>query len=115
MKTSTTNNTKTTDALAILNRRVPLTPEMERLLEIERVNADVGQKIYDLRKKAGLTQKQLADKIGTSQSVISELEDASYEGNSLEMLTGVFLALGRRMNISIVSPRTHRRRQLQPA
>jgi len=103
-----------TDALEVLDRHVPMTLEMVRLLEIERVNTDVGQKIFDLRKKAGLTQKQLADKIGTSQSVISELEDANYEGNSLEMLTGVFLALGHRMNITIVGPRPERRKQLQP-
>ena len=58
--------------------------------------------------------RAVADKISTSQSVISELEDANYEGNSLEMLTGVFLALGHRMNITIVGPRAERRKQLQP-
>ncbi len=89
-----------------------MTPEMERFLEIERINTEVGQKIYDLRKKAGLTQKELAEKIGRSQSVISELEDANYEGNSLEMLASVFHALGRRMDIKVVTPR---RKQLAPA
>ena len=81
-------------------------------MEIERINTEVGQKIFDLRKKAGLTQKQLADKIGTTQSVISELEDADYGGNSVEMLASVFHALGKRIEFR-VGPVP--RRKLQPA
>jgi len=107
-----THTTKpTTDALEILNRRIPSTPEMERLLEVERLNTEIGQKIFDLRKKTGLTQKQLAEETGTTQSVISELEDANYEGNSVVMLASVFHALGRRIEIKVVAPK----RKLQPA
>ncbi len=31
----------------------------------------------------GLTQAQLAERVGTTQSVISDLEDAEYEGHSI--------------------------------
>lgn len=106
------NKGSTTDTLEILNRRIPTTPEMERLMEVERLNTEVGQKIFDLRKKAGLTQKQLADKIGITQSVISELEDADYGGNSVEMLSRVFHALGGRLEFKVV---TNIRRKLQTA
>lgn len=37
---------------------------------------DVAQLVYDLRASAGLTQRQLADRMGTTQSVISRLEQA---------------------------------------
>jgi ribosome-binding protein aMBF1 (putative translation factor) len=37
---------------------------------------DVAQLVYDLRTSAGLTQRQLADRMGTTQSVISRLEQA---------------------------------------
>jgi transcriptional regulator with XRE-family HTH domain len=73
-------------------------------LETERVNADVAQAIYDLRKEAGLTQKELADLVGTTQSVISRLEDADYEGHSLSMLSRIAGHLNRRLVIKMVPP-----------
>jgi transcriptional regulator with XRE-family HTH domain len=51
--------------------------------------------IYDARQKAGLTQKQLAELIGTKQQVIARLEDADYEGHSLSMLQRIASGLGR--------------------
>ncbi len=48
--------------------------------EEELANAQVAKKIYDLRTKAGLTQKELAKLAGTTPSVISGLEDADMTG-----------------------------------
>ncbi len=76
---------------------------MLALLEEERANADVAQAIYNLREEAGLTQKELADLIGTQQSVISRLEDADYEGYSLPMLQQVAAALHKKVEIRFVS------------
>ena len=42
--------------------------------------------IYALRKAAGLSQRALADLVGTTASVICRLEDAEFEGHSLAML-----------------------------
>jgi ribosome-binding protein aMBF1 (putative translation factor) len=72
-----------TNAVNILHRRyVKDDPERKASLERERVNAEVAQIIHDLRTEAGLSQKGLADAIGTTQSVISRLEDADYNGHS---------------------------------
>lgn len=35
----------------------------------------LGQLIYDLRTEAGLSQRELAERMGTTQSVISRLEE----------------------------------------
>jgi ribosome-binding protein aMBF1 (putative translation factor) len=43
------------------------------------INAKVAQLLYEARTKAGLTQQQLAELIGTKQPVIARLEDADYE------------------------------------
>ncbi|MFW6158080.1 MAG: helix-turn-helix domain-containing protein [Planctomycetota bacterium] len=75
-------------------------PEREKSLEQERVNAEVAQLIYDLRKDAGLSQKELAGLVGTTQSAISRLEDADYEGHSLSMLNRIAKALNRRLTVS---------------
>jgi transcriptional regulator with XRE-family HTH domain len=54
--------------------------------------------IYAARTAAGLTQKQLADLIGTQQSTtVARLEDADYEGHSLSMLRRIAEALNKRL------------------
>ena len=71
-------------------------------LEEERLNAQVARTIYQMRADAGLTQKQLADLIGTTQSVISRLEDADYEGHSVAMVNRIALALERSVRVELV-------------
>jgi len=94
---------KTKNAVKILHRRyIGESSSRRNSLEAERVNAEVAQTIYDLRKEAGLTQKELADLIGTTQSVISRLEDADYEGHSLSMLSRIAGHLNRRLVIKMV-------------
>jgi DNA-binding XRE family transcriptional regulator len=73
----------------------------ERALE----NADVARKLYDLRAAAGLTQRQLARLVGTSASVICQLEDADYEGHSMAMLRRIAAALDKRVEIRFVPVR----------
>lgn len=77
-------------------------PERLHSLEEERANADIAQKIYEMRKEADLTQTELANLVGTTASVICLLEDADYEGHSLSMLRRVAVALNRRVEISFV-------------
>ena len=75
-----TKKEKTSDAVRILRDRY-VKDDLQRMasVEAERVNAQVARMIYDLRSDAGLTQKELAELVGTTQSVISRLEDADYE------------------------------------
>ena len=65
--------------------RAFLDPELQKMAEQERLNAKVAQMIYDARTGAKLTQKQLAERVGTTQSVIARLEDSDYAGHSLTM------------------------------
>jgi DNA-binding XRE family transcriptional regulator len=102
----------TTDAVEILRRRYfEGKLGMVALLEEERANAEIGRNIHELRTRAGLTQKELADLVGTTASVICRLEDADYEGHSLSMLRRIAAALNRRVGIRFLRAR-HR---LQPA
>jgi ribosome-binding protein aMBF1 (putative translation factor) len=79
-------------------------------VERERVNAEVAQMIYERRLAAGLTQKQLADRVGTRQSVISRLEDADYGGHSFTMLQRIAEALGQRIQVQMTAADTEARR-----
>jgi DNA-binding XRE family transcriptional regulator len=100
----------TTDAVEIIHRRYfEGKPERIGELEVERANAEVARKIYELRQKAGLTQQELAKLVGTTPSVISRLEDADYEGHSLSMIRRLAAALDKRVEIRFVS--VHRKVQ----
>lgn len=74
-------------------------PKREEEYEEEVINAEIARKIHDLRTKAGLTQQELADRVGTSKSAICRLEDADYEGHSLSMLKRIAEALDKRVEI----------------
>lgn len=63
---------------------------------------DIAFKIYDLRRKAGLTQTQLAKLIHTSQANISRIESADYTGYTWDTLDKVAKALKARLEIKIV-------------
>ncbi len=60
---------------------------------------DVAIQIAALREKAGLSQKDLAKLLGTSQQQVSRLESPSYEGHSLSMLRRVAEALHARVKV----------------
>jgi ribosome-binding protein aMBF1 (putative translation factor) len=100
---------KTSDAVAVLDLMAGESPELRQLTEEARINAAVAQLIYATRTKAGLSQADLAERIGTKQSVISRLEDADYEGHSLSMLQRIAAALGRSLEIRF-PPRAKARR-----
>jgi len=90
-------------------------PEHEEAIEQALFDTEVASKVYDLRTKAGLSQRALAKKVGTTASVICRLEDADYEGNSLAMLRRIAEAVGKRLQIRLISaakPKGHRTRKV---
>ena len=93
---------KTNNAVEILrNRYVKDDLDRKASVEAERINAQVARMIYDLRTEAGLSLADLAKLVKTTQSVVSRLEDADYEGHSLTMLTRIASALNKKMVISM--------------
>ena len=100
---SKTKKRPTTDAVEILHRRY-YRGRPDRLAALEKARADdnVARKIAALRTEAGFSQRQLAELVGTTASVICRLEDADYEGHSLAMLHRIAAALNRRVEIQFV-------------
>ena len=92
----------TTDAVEILHRLyVENDPEMQRMLEAERVKSKIARQIYDLREEAGLTHEHLAEKVGTTVEILDNLEEADYEdhelGDAVLMLQRIGKAVGKRI------------------
>jgi len=93
----------TKDAVKILHSRY-IKGKSKRLesLKKEHEALDIAAQIYDIRKQAGLSQKQLANLIGTTQSVISRLEDADYSGHSLQMLNRIAGVLHYKVEVHLI-------------
>ena len=93
---------KVRDATRILDRVTGKDRRLRKMIAEETLNARVAAMIYKARTRAGLTQAQLAELIGTQQSAIARLEDADYEGHSLSMLQRIAEVLGKRLEVSFV-------------
>ncbi len=68
---------------------------------------DVPQLLRRLREEEGCTQAELAERVGTTQSVISRLESDHYEGHSLSILFRIGAALGREIVVTTREDRDH--------
>jgi len=116
---------QTKDALRILRKVTGNNEAVKAGIAQARINFEVAQMIYDARTRAGLSQSELAELIGSKQPVIARLEDADYEGHSLTMLQRIAAALEQRLELRFVPQRkpakrgeslsVQSRRKLQPA
>ena len=88
----------------VLRKELAADPALAKRVSEEWFNADIAQKVYDARTGAGLTQKQLAERCGIQQSVISRIEDADYDGHSLGLLKRIAEALGRTLRVDMGAP-----------
>ena len=96
---------KTRHALIILERVTGDDAELKAGIAAAKINMEIAQLIHDTRTKARLSQRELADLIGSRQPVIARLEDADYEGHSLTMLQRIAAALDQRLEVRFVPQR----------
>ncbi len=71
---------------------------------------DVAVQLAALRKEFGLSQKELAQRAGTSQQQISRLESPGYEGHSMSMLRRVAHVMGASVRVQILREKDRRKR-----
>jgi ribosome-binding protein aMBF1 (putative translation factor) len=80
-------------------------PSAQEEFEDGLVNIEAAQLIYEMRTKAGLSQRELARRVGTSASAINRLESADYEGHTVAMVRRIATALNRRLELRAVAVR----------
>ena len=76
------------------------TPEREQF-DMECDAFIIGEQLKDERLRAGLTQEQLADKIGTKKSFISRVE-RGHTDIQLSTLVKLFQGLGRKVSVRVI-------------
>lgn len=73
-------------------------PEVKQEYDNLKLLYDLKREIIRLRLAQGLSQKELAERVGTKQSAISRIESGNYNP-SLEFLNKVAHALGKELQI----------------
>jgi len=86
----------------LIEKALKIDPSLKDGMEKAGRAWDIAFQIYDLRKKAGLTQTQLAKLVGTKQSNIARIESADYTGYTFKTLEKVTKALRAKLEIRIV-------------
>lgn len=76
------------------------TPERDQF-EIDAAAFSLAETLKEERLKAGLTQEQLAERIGTKKTYISRLENGKSD-IQLSTLFRIFEGLGRKISLTIV-------------
>ena len=76
-------------------------PEFRKAYEAEFGRLRLAHRIAELREQSGLTQAELARKVGTTQAGISRLENPNYRNYSLKTLEKVAHALGARLKVEL--------------
>ena len=75
-------------------------PDYDRLYNEQKQILDIAIMIAEMREKRHLTQEDLAQKIGSSQSVVSRIE-RGIENITLKKLFKIAKALGAHVKISL--------------
>ena len=75
-------------------------PSFETGVARARLRFDLGQLVYDLRTQAGFTQRQLAERMGTTQSAIARLEGGG-TNPTVELLHRLGEAVGVRILLTV--------------
>lgn len=74
--------------------------EYERAYAEAQLAAEVGERIHAAREAAGLSQREIARRMGTSQAAIDRLESGGV-GATLTTLQRVATALGLEVNVEL--------------
>ncbi|MEW6347709.1 MAG: helix-turn-helix transcriptional regulator [Thermodesulfobacteriota bacterium] len=80
--------------------------EMEKYFEELGVKADIARQLYRLRNDAGISRERLSELVGTTESVIEDIEETDYEGDFLAMASRIANALHTRLEVRIVPAET---------
>lgn len=73
--------------------------ELASEVRSEELSARIARLVYQAREAAGLTQSELAGRMGSHQSSVARIEDEGYRGHSLTTLKKIADALGLQIDI----------------
>jgi DNA-binding XRE family transcriptional regulator len=81
-------------------------PEFRAIYEEEAAKGELWLQLVEARMDAGLTQKELAERLGVSQAQVSRIEKRGYDAYTLNTLRRYVKALGEDFTLEIRVSRT---------
>lgn len=87
-------------------------PEFRRVYAEEAAKKELWLQLVEARQAAGLTQAQLAERLGVSQSQVAKIEKRGYEAYTLTTLRRYVQALGDDFTLEV---RVRQAPRLEPA
>src|SRR5438876_10343778 len=76
-------------------------PENRRIYEEEGAKKDLWLQLVEARQAAGLTQEQMAKKLGVSQAQVARIEKNGYDAYTLTSLRKYVKALGEGFTLEV--------------
>lgn len=76
-------------------------PKRRALYEEEAAKSELWLQLVVARRQAGLTQKQMAERIGVTQSQVARIEKAGYDSYTLNTLRRYVAALGEGYTLEV--------------
>ncbi len=86
--------------------------ELNAAFQMELARLKLANQITIARQRAGLSQAQLAERIGTKQTGVARMERASYTGYTTTTLAKIAAATGSTLQVQLM-PRPHRPRSVR--
>jgi transcriptional regulator with XRE-family HTH domain len=90
-------------AMSELHRWVNETPQRKRTYAQESLIVDVSEEIWEALEQSGLTKSELADRLGSSKSHITQLLNGA-RNMTLRSLSDIAHALGREVRVKLLLP-----------
>jgi HTH-type transcriptional regulator/antitoxin HipB len=90
-------------------------PEFRAVYEEEAAKKELWLQLVEARQAAGLTQAELAKRLGVSQAQVARIEKRGYDAYTLTTLRRYVQALGDDFTLQVAVQRGDRGRPSQPA
>lgn len=104
---------KKTAFMKWVDRKIARDPELKRMVEENLAEMHIEQELAALRERLGITQRELAARMGVTQPAIAKLESGRVKNLELRTLLRWTTALGGHLSINVTTNR--RRRASAPA
>jgi predicted XRE-type DNA-binding protein len=76
-------------------------PEYQKIYEEEAAKSELWLQLVEARQAAGLTQKQVAERMGVSQAQVARIEKRGYDAYTLRSLRRYIEALGDEFKLEV--------------
>ena len=100
---------KKSDLMKWMDARLAADPELARAVDERLAEMRVEQELVALREKKGLSQKELAVRIGATQPYVAKLESGKVQNLGLKTLVKYATALGSQLTVRFEPMRHHRK------